>query len=102
VLALCYVKLEKTFSHCHNVLTPAPFDWKSSIPANIKPLNRANILAVVELVLTAAITIPYHYVEPPITLVYSIYDSTEVAIQKIVEANQRIIIINSRGEGGYK
>jgi hypothetical protein len=30
-------------------------------------------------------------------LVYSIYDSTEVAIQKMVDASQRMIMINSQG-----
>jgi hypothetical protein len=33
-------------------------------------------------------------------LVYSIYDSTEVAIQKMIEASQRMITINSQGELG--
>jgi hypothetical protein len=33
-------------------------------------------------------------------LVYSIYDSTEVAIQKMIEASQRMITINSKGELG--
>jgi hypothetical protein len=33
-----------------------------------------------------------------ITLVYSIHDSTEVAIQKMIEANQRMIMINRQGE----
>jgi hypothetical protein len=33
-----------------------------------------------------------------IGLVYSIYDSTEVAIQKMIEASQRMITINSQGE----
>jgi hypothetical protein len=32
-------------------------------------------------------------------LVFSIYDSTEVAIQKMIEASQRMIMINSQGEG---
>jgi hypothetical protein len=32
-------------------------------------------------------------------LVYSIYDSTEVAIQKMIEASQRMITMNSQGEG---
>jgi hypothetical protein len=31
------------------------------------------------------------------TTVYSIYDSTEVAIRKMIEASQRMIKINSRG-----
>jgi hypothetical protein len=31
----------------------------------------------------------------PIDLVYSIYDSTEVAIQKMIEASQRMITINN-------
>jgi hypothetical protein len=31
-------------------------------------------------------------------LVYSIHDSTEVAIQKMIEASQRMITINSQGE----
>jgi hypothetical protein len=34
-------------------------------------------------------------------LVYSIYDSTEVAIKKMIEASQRMIItMNSQGELG--
>src|SRR5215207_6421712 len=33
-------------------------------------------------------------------LVYSIYDSTEVAIQKMIEASQRMITINSQGDLG--
>jgi hypothetical protein len=33
-------------------------------------------------------------------LVYSIYDSTEVAIQKMIEASQRILRVNSQGELG--
>jgi hypothetical protein len=33
-------------------------------------------------------------------LVYSIYDSTEVAIKKMIEASQRMITINSKGELG--
>src|SRR5215218_1782354 len=32
-------------------------------------------------------------------LVYSIYDSTEVAIQKMIEASQRMIDVNSQVEG---
>jgi hypothetical protein len=32
-------------------------------------------------------------------LVYSIHDATEVAIQKMIEASQRMITINSQGEG---
>jgi hypothetical protein len=32
-------------------------------------------------------------------LVYLIYDSTEVAIKKMIEASQRMITINSQGEG---
>jgi hypothetical protein len=35
----------------------------------------------------------------PIGLVYSIYDSTEVAIQKMIEASQRMIDVNSRVQG---
>jgi len=31
-----------------------------------------------------------------IGLVYSIYDSTEVAIQKMIEASQRMIAVNSQ------
>jgi hypothetical protein len=34
-----------------------------------------------------------------LTLVYSIYDSTEVAIQKMIDASQRMITINTQGEG---
>jgi hypothetical protein len=33
----------------------------------------------------------------PIGLVYSIHDPTEVAISKMVEASQRMIIVNSQG-----
>jgi hypothetical protein len=32
-------------------------------------------------------------------MVYSIYDSTEVAIKKMIEASQRMITINRQGEG---
>jgi hypothetical protein len=32
-------------------------------------------------------------------LVYSIYDSTEVAIKKMIEASQRMIMINRQGGG---
>jgi hypothetical protein len=36
----------------------------------------------------------------PIGLVYSIHDPTEVAIQKMIEASQRMIMMNSQeGEG---
>jgi hypothetical protein len=35
----------------------------------------------------------------PIGLVYSIHDSTEVAIQKMIEASQRMIDVNSRVQG---
>jgi hypothetical protein len=34
-----------------------------------------------------------------IDLVYSIHDPTEVAIEKMIEASQRIIMVNSQGEG---
>jgi hypothetical protein len=34
-----------------------------------------------------------------IGLVYSIHDSTEVAIQKMIEASQRILEANSQGAG---
>jgi hypothetical protein len=33
-------------------------------------------------------------------LVYSIYDSTEVAVQKMIEASQRMLRINSQGGDG--
>ena len=36
----------------------------------------------------------------PIGLVYSIDDSTEVAINKMVEASQRMLNVNSQGELG--
>jgi hypothetical protein len=35
-----------------------------------------------------------------IGLVYSIHDSTEVAIQKMVEASQRILKVNNQGDLG--
>jgi hypothetical protein len=35
----------------------------------------------------------------PIGLVFSIHDSTEVAIQKMIEASQEIITMGSQGEG---
>src|ERR687891_140821 len=35
----------------------------------------------------------------PIGLVFSIHDSTEVAIQKMIEASQRMITISSSNEG---
>jgi hypothetical protein len=34
----------------------------------------------------------------PIGLVYSIHDPTEVAIQKMIDASQRMLKINSQGE----
>jgi hypothetical protein len=34
-----------------------------------------------------------------IGLVYSIYDPTEVAIQKMIEASQRMMAVNSQVEG---
>jgi hypothetical protein len=34
-----------------------------------------------------------------IGLVYSIHDSTEVAIQKMIEASQRMITVNSQVQG---
>jgi hypothetical protein len=37
-----------------------------------------------------------------IGLVYSIYDSTEVAIQKMIDSSQRIIAVNSQVEGEAK
>ena len=38
----------------------------------------------------------------PIGLVYSIHDSTEVAIQKMIDASQRMIDVNSRVQGQAK
>ena len=35
-----------------------------------------------------------------LTLLYSIYDSTEEAIKKIIEASQRMMKVNSHGERG--
>jgi hypothetical protein len=35
----------------------------------------------------------------PIGLVFSIYDSTEVAIEKMIDASQRMITISSSNEG---
>jgi hypothetical protein len=35
----------------------------------------------------------------PIGLVYSIYDSTEVAIQKMIDTSQGMLRMNSQGEG---
>jgi hypothetical protein len=32
-------------------------------------------------------------------LVYSIHDSTEVAIQKMIDASQRMLDVNSRAQG---
>jgi hypothetical protein len=34
----------------------------------------------------------------PLGLVYSIHDPTEEAIQKMIEASRRVIMINSQGE----
>jgi hypothetical protein len=35
-------------------------------------------------------------------LVFSIHDSTEIAIQKMIEASQRMLTVNSQGElGGF-
>ena len=38
----------------------------------------------------------------PIGLVYSIHDSTEVAIQKMIEASQRMIAVQSQVQGEAK
>ena len=38
----------------------------------------------------------------PIDLVFSIHDSTEVAIQKMIDASQRMIAVNSQVEGEAK
>src|ERR671918_2245524 len=38
----------------------------------------------------------------PIGLVYSIYDSTELVIQKMIEASQRMIDVNRQVEGKGK
>jgi hypothetical protein len=45
------------------------------------------------------ITIAAFNVTVPIGLIVSIYDSTEVAIQKMIEASQRIITVGSSNEG---
>jgi hypothetical protein len=34
-----------------------------------------------------------------ISLVFSIYDSTELAIQKMIEASERMIRVNSQNQG---
>ena len=44
------------------------------------------------------ITIAAFNVTVPIDLIFSIYDSTEVAIQKMIEASQRIITVGSSNE----
>ena len=44
------------------------------------------------------ITIAAFNVTVPIGLIFSIYDSTEVAIQKMIEASQRIITVGSSNE----
>jgi hypothetical protein len=41
----------------------------------------------------------FRYYEVPIGLVFSIHDSTEVAIQKMIDASQGIITMGSQGEG---
>jgi|SRR5215208_2130763 hypothetical protein len=38
----------------------------------------------------------------PISLVYSIHDSTEVAIQKMIDASQRMIDVQSQVQGEAK
>jgi hypothetical protein len=38
------------------------------------------------------------YYQVSIGLVFSIYDSTEVAIQKMIDASQRMLKVNSKGE----
>jgi hypothetical protein len=43
------------------------------------------------------LTVRHNWV--PIGLVYSIHDSTEVAIQKMIEASQRMIAVNSQVAG---
>ena len=44
------------------------------------------------------ITIAAFIVMVPIGLIFSIYDSTEVVIQKMIEASQRIITVGSSNE----
>jgi hypothetical protein len=53
--------------------------------------------SVLASLLLTIITFCYH-----ITLVYSIHDPTEVAIKKMIEASQRMITINSQGDGVAK
>jgi hypothetical protein len=48
--------------------------------------------------LLTIITIPHYQV--PIGLVFSIHDSTEVAIQKMIDASQRMLTVNSQVELG--
>jgi hypothetical protein len=45
------------------------------------------------------LTIILFYYYGPLGLVFSIYDSTEVAIQKMIEASQRMITISNSNEG---
>lgn len=40
------------------------------------------------------------YYQVSIGLVFSIYDPTEVAIQKMIDASQRMLTVNSQGELG--
>ena len=41
----------------------------------------------------------FRYYQVPIGLVFSIHDSTEAAIQKMIDASQGIITMGSQGEG---
>ena len=45
-------------------------------------------------------TCTFRYYQVPIGLVFSIHDSTEVAIQKMIDASQGIITMGSQGELG--
>ena len=54
------------------------------------PLQGAGLFLTIEI---------FRYYQVPIGLVFSIYDSTEVAIKKkMIEASQRMLKVNSQGE----
>jgi methyl coenzyme M reductase beta subunit len=60
-------------------------------PCSLSPFNASLFITIGR----------FHHYQVSIALVYSIHDSTEVAIQKMIDASQRMVAVNSQvgGEG---
>jgi hypothetical protein len=50
--------------------------------------------------LAALIICIFRHYHVPIGLVFSVHDSTEVSIKKMIETNQRMLRLNSQGDFG--